>query len=175
MWIQAGALAPVPAYAVVSKEAVARVLQRLTTSGALQSRLDEAFRVLEREQPALAGFLAAELSDLDHQAAQALGYFLFLVGFLSFREEFGARIGSISDAELQAALCSLVADGEVRERACRAGSYSEDALSIGQPALMALVHGEIDLAPEQTADFDPVLQTLLVGLVALTDAVAPGA
>jgi hypothetical protein len=173
MWIQAGALAPIPCYAVVGEDVIAAVLRRLTADAALQQRLDAAFRLVEAEQPALAGFLATELSSLGAQPAQALCYFLSLCTFLAFREAFGARLGSLVQDDLDSALEQLVADGEVRSASCKHGSYSEDVIAIGQPALMRLVHTEIDLAPEGADDLDPVLQALLVQLVALTHAVAP--
>jgi hypothetical protein len=173
MWIQAGALAATPDYAVVGKDAVAQVLRRLTAGDLLEPRLKAAFHLLEREQPALAGFVADELSMLEAPAGQALGYFLFLVAFLSFREAFGPRLGAVAQDDLEAALDQLVADSEVRGRTCLAGSYSEDVVAAAQPALMSLVHGEIELAPEGAGDLDPLLQASLVQIVALSRTVAP--
>ena len=173
MWIQAGALAPTPGYAVVDKNAVAQVLRRLTAGDLLEPRLHASFRLLEREQPSLASFVADELSMLETSAGQALSYFLFLVAFLSFREAFGPRLGAVTQDDLDAALDQLVADSEVRGHTCGAGSYSEDVVAAAQPALMSLVQGEIELAPEGTGDLDAALQALLVHIVALGRAVAP--
>jgi hypothetical protein len=173
MWIQAGALAPTPGYAVVDKDAVARVLRRLTADDELTPRLEAAFRVLEAEQPALASFLGEELSELENQAAQALSYFLFLVAFLSFREAFGPRLARVTHEDVEIALDHLVADSEVRDRTGCAGSYSQDVVAAAQPALMSLVMGELDMAPEGSGDLDPLLQALLVQIVALTRCVSP--
>lgn len=173
MWIQAGALQPVPSYAVISADAIARVTGRLSDHRGLQQRLDMAFRQLEREQPQLTGFLAAELNELEAQPAQALGYFLFVLVFLAFREGFGARLREVAAEDLRAALEHLLADGEVRSRACSAGSYSEDIVALGQPALMHVVQSELENAPDGAGELSPVVQSVLVEIVALTQAVAP--
>src|SRR5215510_11660734 len=120
MWIQAGALAPVPSYAVIADEALKSVVQRFADHAALQRRLDDGFRQLEREQPALARFLSLELHELELQPAQALAYFLFLLVFMAFREGFGTRLREIGDEDIETALEQLLADGEVRSRTCPA-------------------------------------------------------
>ncbi len=172
-WLQPGALATMPAYARVPEEVLAGVVRSLSGEPAAQQRMDAAFRVLERDQPALAAFLASELTSLDQQAAQALCYFLSLAVFLAFRESFGPRLGRLSQHDLDAALESLVADGEVRGQTCQAGSYSEDVIAIGQPAVMGLLGCEIELAPEEAGDLGQVMQALLLQVLALTHAVAP--
>jgi hypothetical protein len=173
MWLQAGALQPVPSYAVVGHDDVAAVLVRLTSESGLEDRLDVAFKLLEQEQPSLASLLSGELSSLDQQAGQALLYFLFLVVFLSFRAAFGRRLATISQQDIGVALERLVLDGQVRSQACAANSYSEDVIALSQPALMRLVHDEVRHAPEDAGDVDPILQTSLVQILALTHAVAP--
>jgi hypothetical protein len=173
MWIQAGALSPVPTYAVLADDALKGVVQRLADYKALQQRLDDGFRQLEREQPALAFFLSGELTELELQPAQALAYFLFLLVFMAFREGFGARLRELAEDDIDAALEQLLLDGEVRSRTCRAQSYSEDAIALGQPALMRIVQGEIENAPEEAGELSPIVQAVLVEIVALTHAVAP--
>lgn len=173
MLIQPGALSPVPSYASVPPQAVAAVLQRLTAVASMQQPLDRAFRRLEAEQPELAGFIAGELSELEQPEAQALGYFLFLLVFLAFEEAFGRRLRRLEAEDLDAAIECLVADGEVRSQTCPAGSYSEDVVAVGQPALMDMLRGEIKAAAERIPEVDPILQALLVEVVALTTAVAP--
>jgi hypothetical protein len=173
MWIQAGALAPVPTYAVIADDALKGVVQRLSDHAKLQRRLDDAFRQLEREQPALAHFLSGELHDLELQAAQALAYFLFLLVFLAFRDGFGPRLREIAEDDVEAALAQLLADGEVRSQTCRANSFTEDMVALGQPALMRVVQGEIDNAPDEAGELTPIVQAVLVEVVALTHGVAP--
>jgi len=175
MLIQPGALSPVPRWAAVPERAVAEALRRLTAEQAMQARLDGTFRRLESEQPELAAFVAGELAELEQPQAQALGYFLFMLVYLAFTEAFGARLRTLEGEELEGALCQLLADGEVRGAACRFGSYSEDAIALGQPALMALVRGEVDEAAQQKTEVDAVMQTALVEIVALSSAVLEAA
>src|SRR4051794_22982307 len=125
MWIQKGALPAVPNYAVLEEEALRSALSPLSEQERLQQHLDAIFRQLEREQPALATFLSVELTEFESQPAQALAYFLFLLVFRAFRENFGARLHVVPEAEVEAALQRLLADGEVRSRTCLAQSYSE--------------------------------------------------
>jgi hypothetical protein len=129
--------------------------------------------MLEGEQPALASFLGNELAELEDAAAQALAYFLFLSVFMSFRETFGERLAQVAQDDLDAVLDRLIADSEVRGAACQANSYSEDAIALGQPALMRLVHNELRDGNPDATDAEPMLQALLVLIVALTDAVMP--
>lgn len=173
MWIQAGALQPVPSYAVVVEAEVAAALSRLTADEAVQGRLAKAFRVLEHEQPALAQLLSSELESLERPAAQTLLYFLFLLVFLAFRSAFGPRLNAVEASDLHAALERLVVDGEVRSQTCFAQSYSEDVIALGQPALLRLIHGELDGELEHADDASPILQALLTEVLALTHAVAP--
>ena len=100
MLIQKGALAAVPSYAVLAEDALAQVLKPLSDHATLQENLDAAFRQLEHEQPALAGFLSDELIELEPQPAQALAYFLFLLVFRAFRDHFG-----VTPEQVRAATC----------------------------------------------------------------------
>jgi hypothetical protein len=175
MLIQAGALSPVPRWAAVPERAVADALRRLTGDAGMQPRLDEAFRRLELEQPELSAFVAGELSELEQPEAQALGYFLFMLVYVAFAEAFGRRMRAIEADELEAALAQLLTDGEVRGAACRFGSYSEDAIALGQPALMALVRGEVEDAAKQATEVDAIMQAALVEILALSAAVLEAA
>ena len=174
MLIQAGALSPVPRWAAVPERAVADALRKLTGDG-MQPRLDASFRRLEGEQPELAAFVAGELSELEQADSQALGYFLLMLVYLAFQEAFGRRLRPLESDELEGALSRLLADGEVRGAACRFGSYSEDAIALGQPALMALVRGEIEDAAKRSTEVDPIMQAALVEILALSSAVLEAA
>jgi hypothetical protein len=172
MLITRGALEPGPGYAVVPEHVVTAVLRELGGDDGLRGRLDRAFRRLESEQPALAGFLSTELAHLDTPSAQTAAYFLFLTVCTAFRDTFGQRLAAVAERDLDGALQSLLADGEVRSQMCPARSYSQDVLAQWQPALMRLVHAEIDES-RGAAEVDTVLQVLLVLIVTLTRAVAP--
>ena len=190
MLIAVGALEPAPAYAVIPEHVVTSVLRELSPDAGGRAGLDRVFRRLEAEQPALADFLAGELANLETAEAQTVAYYLFLAVGQAFHAAFGPRVPALSTADLDHALDVLLADGEVRSHACRAGSFSQDRVACLQPALMDAVMGEIDYAygalsvvgPEAgelettTArnEVDPILQVLLVQVVALTRAVSPG-
>jgi hypothetical protein len=171
MLIGHGALEPAPRFAEVPEHVVLAVLRDLGDDDGLRVRLDREFRRLEVEQPTLADMLSSELSGLYDGAAQALAYYLFLIVCGAFRDAFGARLGLVGELDLDRAIETLLADGEVRSQTCRAGSFSQDVVALWQPSLMRLVHTEIDAA-RTTVQADLVLQVLLVLLVALSRAVA---
>ncbi|MDD9938349.1 MAG: hypothetical protein OXT09_32370 [Myxococcales bacterium] len=172
MFIQRVALEQVPTYAVVEQPVVADVLQELT-GGDLRAHLDQVFRRVEMQQPALGELISGELAAIEGAPGQALAYFLLLVVYRSFEEAFGTRLGEISDVDIERVFQRLVVDGEVRRQSCTAGSFSEDMVAVGQPALMALIGEECDRAAETAPDVDRIFEALLIEVLALTEAVAP--
>lgn len=171
------ALDPVPRWAVVDHDCVARVVERVTQENDAQALLEAAFARLERRHPALAELLGAELDVAESPSARTLSYFLFLIVFMSFEEAFGSRLDGIDDDDLRRARDQLLTDGELRA-AGPLESYSEDAIALGQPAVMRLVHGEITRmldGHETRAPFDvePIVRLLLVEVLALSASVAP--
>jgi hypothetical protein len=106
---------------------------------------------------------------------------------LSFEEAFGRRLGCVELVDLTHSLERLITDGEVRATGNAGRFYSEDALALGQPAIMKLLRVEIDVAmgtlprsaesDRDAADLGKQLetfyQTLLVLTLTLTQAVAP--
>lgn len=179
MIVQRVALEPVPSYAVVDEESVVQVVQRVTRGDDAMNVLGAAFDRLERRQPSLASYLSDELGRSDEFGSQTLTYFLFLIVFMSFEEAFGHRIGEVRRSDLAQTFDRLTTDGELRDAATPGESYSEDAVSLGQPALMALIHGELERAiksahaADRPLDIDPIVQALLIEVLALTDAVVP--
>lgn len=177
--VQRVAIEAVPRYAVVDEDTVVQVVQRVTREDDAVPVLEAAFDRLERRQPALAGWLAEELGQADEVGAQTLTYFLFLIVFMSFDEAFGGRLAEVRRADLAITFDRLAADGELRD-ATPGESYSEDAVSISQPALMTLIHGEVERALDaagqagRALDVDPIVQALLIEVLALSAAVAPG-
>lgn len=177
MFLQRVALEPVPQYAVVDEQVVAHVLRGLTASGELKHELSGAFRQLEVRQPALAECLGEELAEVERASTQTLTYFLFLVIYLCFEHAFGERLGTVTAAELDATIERLLTDGELRQQALREGSYSEDVVALGQPALVRLIDSELSraLAAGGQRDAAPVFEALLIEILALTEAVSPAA
>jgi hypothetical protein len=170
MLIDRGALEPAAAHAVVPEQIVVTVTRALAAEEDMRPRLLRAFRRLEGEQPAVADFLATELSAFEAASTQALAYFLFMTVCASFAEAFTTRLAEVTPEDLDRALETLLADGEVRSQTCQAGSFSQDVVAQWQPALMALVQDEIGESRD-VPEVDTVLQVLLVVIVALTRAV----
>lgn len=170
MLIGRGALEAAPGYAVVPEHVVLGVVRGFGADRDARPRLERVFRRLESEQPTIAEFLGCELSALEDPSTQALGYFLFLSTCAAFTEAFGSRLDEVGERDLDAALETLLADGEVRSQSCPAGSFSQDVVAQWQPALMALANDQIAESGD-APEVDTVLQVLLVLVVALTRAV----
>ncbi len=179
--VQRVALDPVPNYAVVDEDTVVQVVRRVTQDDDAVPVLEAAFDRLERRQPALAGWLADELGRADEIGAQTLTYFLFLIVFMAFDEAFGGRLAEVRRDDLALTFDRLAADGELREASTHGETYSEDAVSLGQPALMTLIRAELERAAdaasaaERALDVDPIVEALLIEVLALSAAVAPRA
>jgi hypothetical protein len=178
VFVEPCALPPVPDYARVDDDILNNVRARLVGgTGSVRSALDRAFRAMEQKQPAIASFVAHDLADVEEPAAQGIGYYLAVLVVCAFEEAFGRRLACVELSDLHGALDCLIADGEVRGSS--AGFYSEDALALGQPALMRLLRAEIERTlpaadggeEQQAGQLDTFYETLLVLIVALTQAV----
>jgi hypothetical protein len=173
----------VPDYARVDDDILNNVRARLVGgTGSVRSALDRAFHSMEQKQPAVANFVAHDLAEIEEPAAQGIGYYLAVLVVGAFEEAFGRRLSCVELSDLHGALDCLIADGEVRGTS--AGFYSEDALALGQPALIKLLRAEIertlpaadggsDGQTGRTGPLDDFYETLLVLIVALTQAVVP--
>jgi hypothetical protein len=179
MFVQPVALEPIPEYARVAPAVLTHVLKgMLGDAGTLTTALDDGFRVMERRQPCLAEFIAGELAAIEGQRISAVGYFLAVLIYRSFEEAFGDRLGSVQSGDVLQTVDRLLTDGELRSRDTGdRPSYSEDAIALGQPALISLLRSEIDRvldeAPDTQSDrIDTLYEMLLVELLALTRVVA---
>jgi hypothetical protein len=189
VFVENVAFEPVPEYARVRPDVLREVRSRLLREPSLAAALDSAFVAIERRQPAIATFIAHDLAGIDAPTAQGVAYFLSLMVVLSFEESFGRRLGCVELADLRESLDLLLADGELRATGHAGRFYSEDALALGQPAIMNLLRGEIDVAMgtlprnaeterdacDLTEQLEAFYQTLLVLTLTLTHAVAPAA
>jgi hypothetical protein len=182
VFVERVAFESVPAYARIDPDVLAEVRTRLLTeSSALGTTLDAAFRTLERRQPAIAAFIAHDLASIDDPGVQGVAYFMAMLIVQAFEESFGRRLGCVELTDLHAALDRLITDGELRSENAPGPFYSEDAVALGQPAVVALLRKEFDaaleLVPASEADIaaslDGFYETLLVLTVALTQVVAP--
>lgn len=177
MIVQPVALPQVPAHAVIEQTVVNAILDRITLDiTALRRGLDTGFHEIERAHPDLAEFIAAEITLLDSAAGQSLAYFLSVLVYLSFREAFGGQLAVVSREDVTRHQQHLIADGTLRHLGASRGTYSEDQITLGQPALVRMVRREIDRAAAEDgipwSALDPLFEALLVEVMLLSEAVA---
>lgn len=187
MFVDHVAFESVPDYARVQSDVLRDVRSRLLHEPSLAAALDTAFVAIERRQPAIANFIAHDLATIDAASAQGVAYFLAMLVVLSFEEAFGRRLGCVELGDLKHSLDRLITDGELRAGGRAGRFYSEDALALGQPAIIKLLRAEFDVAlsslpknaeseceaADLTKQLETFYQTLLVLTLALTQAVAP--
>jgi hypothetical protein len=178
VFLRKAALRPVPSHAVVGDQAVEAVEETLgDAQDALQDALDRGYAELDRKQPALATWLADEVSGRHDELVQSLGYFLAVTVYLAFAEAFPRRLREVDGGGLQMALDTLAADEELRANDPSEILDSDDVVAMGQPALLAFVQHHLDQALEQAgteldlADLDRVYRAVLVEVIALSHAV----
>jgi hypothetical protein len=71
---------------------------------------------------------------------------------------------------------NLLTDGTLRHAGISHGTYSEDQITIGQPALVRMMRREIDRAASEDgipwSALDPLFEALLVEVLLLSEAVS---
>ena len=181
MFVEPVALVPTPAYARIAPNVLVTVLSSmLDKSRVLPRALDAGFREMESRQPALSAFLADEIAKLPDPRVQGFAYFLAVLVFRAFESSFGVRLGRIQTRDMTHMLERLIVDGQLRSGGAAGASYSEDAIAIGQPALVGLLRSEVDRAISRDPQapweaLDDFYQGLLVAVLVLTEAVGPRA
>ena len=179
MFVEPVALDVVPAYARIAQPVVDIVVRRIGRRASdVDKTLAGSFRQMEQRQPALAAFVAYELSELSSQPLQTVAYRLSVLVFAAFEEAFGPRVGTIELSDINRALSRLVADSELRSVFVPGNTYSEDAIAVGQPALVACLRAEVDRAVSsqpalQWDNLDRFYESLLAMVVVMTNAVVP--
>jgi hypothetical protein len=179
MFVERVALDAVPGYARIAPAVLNSVLTGMLSEPAGFARLlDAGFREMELRQPCLANYVAAEVTELPGPRVQGLGYFLAVLVFRAFEEAFGSRLASVQLQDVTSMLERLIADSQLRSQGAGGVSYSEDAIAVGQPALIGLLRAEVDRAVEEQPEqpweaLDPFYESLLVMVLVLTQAVAP--
>lgn len=178
MWVRSAAIRPVPAHAVLSREALEGVEEWLGDDEiTTEARLTEIFERLEERQPALAERLGTAFSRCRDEVAEALGYFLGLTMFRAFEEVFGERLGTATPEVLAGAEEALTLDEELRGGDPAEAVDSDDVVAMEQPHVVTYIHEHIDTALElhaDSVDVDAVhamYRVLLVELLALSYAV----
>ncbi len=181
MWVRGAAIRPVPPFAVVSLGVVEQVERELSEEGdAADRELARCFERFEKTQPELARRVNALLSQPLDETALALGYFLTVAVWLAFDRAFATRLTPIGEQALVAAEAALRLEEELRAQHGDEPLELDDVMAIEQPALLAWLHGHVDVALEGTAaegeidvdDVDAVYQLVLLETLALSHAVA---
>ncbi len=177
-FIQKAALRPVPRYAVVDDVAIANVEEQLGEEGEeLQQTLDSTYREMDRKQPALARYLAEQVSKYSDDLAQSLGYFLVVSVYMAFREAFPTRLGEVHETRLRLAVDMLAADEELRANDPAELLESDDVVAMGQPVVLHFVQHHLEQALSQGGEdvdleaFDHIYRAILVEVIAFSDAV----
>jgi len=178
MFVERVALDVVPPDARIAQATVDAVLARLARDHEGMPRaLRAGFLEMEQRQPCLAAYVAHELSELQLPEVQAEAYFLSVLVFRAFEDAFGARLARVELPDINRALTRLIADSELRAEHVRGATYSEDAIAVGQPALLCCMRAHIDRAVDHRPalaweSLDRFYESLLVMVLVLTQAVA---
>ena len=179
VFLRKAALRPVPRWAIVEEDVIAGVEAALEDDETtLQEALDRGYSELDRRQPAMALWMADELSRVNDELAQSVGYFLSVTIYLAFREAFPTRLREIDEGMIHIAEATLRADEELRAEDPLEILDSDDVLAISQPSLIAYVQHHVGEALDQGEgevdldDLDDVYRALLVQVIAMSHAVA---
>jgi hypothetical protein len=183
MWVRGAAIRPVPSYAVVDRDVLDRIEEELAANGlSPKSDLDDAFGRFEETQGALAQQAAQVLARPLDETALALGYFLTIAVWLAFERAFGARLGEVSEQQLEAAESALTLEEELRAAHAEEPLELEDVMAIEQPGVLAFVNEHVEAALEppedqprevDVDDVHAVYRNVLVLTLALSHAVSP--
>lgn len=170
MWVHPVAIRPIPPYAVVSEAAVERAREEVSKAEDDADALESIHSELINEQPILADYLTGILStDLD-ETALALGFFLSLVIWKSFRRVFGERLRQVDQEGVESMTSTLTAEEELRAQNGREPIDWEDIALVDQPHIAALMNQQIETAlgiDDTEIDLDDV-HTVFRALVLMT-------
>jgi len=179
VFFRKAALRPVPSFATVDNRYVQSMEQSLDDDDEkLQEALDRGYHDFDSKQPAVAAHAGSILSTLNDELVQALGYFLTVTVYLSFREAFPTRLTTASEDDVSIAEATIEADEEIRANDPDEALETDDVVGIAQPAVVAFVQHHVEQALEQGGDevnlteLDRVYRSVLVEIVALSHAVA---
>ncbi|MEM6960729.1 MAG: hypothetical protein AAF355_06410 [Myxococcota bacterium] len=179
MFFRKAALRPVPGWAVVNEHALDSLELGLEEgSESLQNILDKGYRDLDRRQPSVGLWLAEEVSKIEDELVQSLGYFLVVAVYLAFREAFPRRLHEVDQEGLRLAEDTLDADIELRAQDPLEVLDTDDVVRLAQPALLRFIQHHMQEAVEQSTEdvdldeLDRLYHTILVEVVALSHAVA---
>ncbi|HEU4580839.1 MAG TPA: hypothetical protein VFS67_21420 [Polyangiaceae bacterium] len=180
MWVRRSAIRPVPRYARLPESSIRSMEAAFSAADARAQQLARAsYERLTSRQPALTAYLTRKLSASLDDTALALGHMLALAVYVGFESFAGSALRSLTPEAVAAAELAFSADEELRRADPRDALDSDDIIAIDQPALVAFVNDHIERTLEQHAavvdvdDVDVVYRTILVEILALSQAVAP--
>ena len=180
MWVRSTAIHRVSRYARVSPAAVTAVRDELMSTDA-RSTLDAAFERFEGQQPALATHVAQVLGRPLDEIAVALGYYLTLAIWLCFDRAHAGSLEQVSEDTLSTTAELVRLDEELRRADPLEALDTDDVIAMEQPALLELIHDQVESTLEEHADeidvddVNVVYRLILVEVLALSYAVTqPG-
>jgi hypothetical protein len=191
MWARGAAIRPVPAWAIVPREAFARVESELSSADDSEdddgenAQLHRDFARFEETQPALAAHASEVLGRPLDDTALALGYFLTLAVWLGFESTFKTRLGTVDEPHLAATRTALAVEEELRASHAEEPLDLEDVVALEQPHALAFMNEHLEAALETTSvaedrevdldDVHLVYRMVVVVVLALSHAVlGPG-
>ena len=194
MWARGAAIRPVPAWAIVPREAFTRVESELSTADdphetggddGESGQMHRDFARFEDTQPALASHASEVLGRPLDDTALALGYFLTLAVWLGFETTFKGRLGTVDEAQLAATRTALAVEEELRASHTEEPLDLEDVVALEQPHALAFMNEHLEAALETTSvaedrevdldDMHVVYRMVVVVVLALSHAVqGPG-
>jgi len=179
MWVRSAAIRPVPAFAVLPREALELVEEWLgDDEDATERYLNEIYTELEEKQPALAERLGEAFARCTDEVAEALGYFLALTMYRAFDTAFDPHVSRVTADGLRSVEEALDLDEELRGDDPTEVIDSDDVIAMEQPHAVAYIHEHLETALEvhaENADVDAIhgiYRLLLIELLALSYAVS---
>ncbi len=191
MWARGAAIRPVPAWAIVPREAFTRVETQLSSveeteeTDGENGQMHRDFARFEETQPALAAYASDVLGRPLDDTALALGYFLTLAVWLGFESTFKVRLGTVDESHLAATRTALAVEEELRASHAEEPLDLEDVVALEQPHALAFMNEHLEAALETTSvaedrevdldDVHVVYRMVVVVVLALSHAVTgPG-
>jgi hypothetical protein len=198
VWTRGAAIRPVPSYAVVGEGALRSIEEELATDASVDGGpMDTAWDRFEETQPELVARVHEVLDRPLDETALALGYFLSLAVWLAFDRAFGGRLRPVSGDAWRATVDALALEEDLRRENADEPLELDDVLALEQPEVVTFVHEHIEAAldsdrpyatgspGEDGAEADAkdvdvddvhlVYRTILLEILALSHAIAPGA
>lgn len=181
MWLAQTAIPSIARYAQVSAPALESAARKLASAEGTISpqRLSHEFSLCERDQPALARWMAKAIAAPADDAARGLGASLAITLWNAFRLTAGDRLRKLTNEDCEAAEALLQTDEELRRADPRVVLESDDVIAMHQPEIAKFIRARLEDTMASFADeidvddVDAMYRMLLVEVLALSYAVQP--